>query len=155
MIVATLGGLVSAERVTANILKQCKEMVTNTTSELEEHLQKIDSRGQIPSSQGARTSGEDVIEREKVQEERTASNALPSCTQASEQVDKVHVNVFEDVSAAQDADQVIVATLEDLISAKQVTAGIGATHVRCCPAAALAGSRHYWSCSSRESSAAE
>ena len=61
----------------------------------------------------------------KHKRKRTASNALPSCTQASEQVDKVHL--FEDVSAAQGADQVIAAMLGDLISAKHVTAGIGAT----------------------------
>ena len=36
-------------------------------------------------------------------------------------------NVFEDVSAAQDAHQVIAATFGDLISAKRVTAGVGAT----------------------------
>jgi hypothetical protein len=49
------------------------------------------------------------------------------CAQASEHVDKVRTNVFEDVSAAQDAHQLIVSTFGDLISAKQVTAGAGAT----------------------------
>jgi len=63
-----------------------------------------------------------------VQEEKDSiKQCLDICAQASEQMDKVHVNVFEDVSAAQDADQVIVATLGDLISAKRVTAGVGAT----------------------------
>jgi hypothetical protein len=44
----------------------------------------------------------------------------------SKQVDKVQTNVFEDVSAAQGALQVIVATSGDLVSAKRVTAEVRA-----------------------------
>jgi len=55
-------------------------------------------------------------------EMKSIKQCLAVCVQASEQVDSVRTNVFEDVSAAQDAHQVIVATLGDLISARQVTA---------------------------------
>ena len=112
----------------ASFFKQCKEMLTKTTSELEEHIQKSDSGRQNPSSQGARTLDEDEIEREKVQEEKDSiRQCLTICAQASEQVDKVHISMFKDVSAAQDADQAIIATLGDLISVKRATAGVGAT----------------------------
>jgi hypothetical protein len=43
---------------------------------------------------------------------------------------KSKTTVFEDVSAAQVAHQVIVATLGDVISAKRVVAGVGATPVQ-------------------------
>lgn len=52
---------------------------------------------------------------------------LSHLRQASEQADEVRTNIFEDVSAAQDAHQLIVATLGDLISAKRVTAGVRST----------------------------
>lgn len=84
-------------------LKECQEMVTKTTSDLEEHLEEIDNKLQAISLRGARILGEDTVER----------------------VDQARTNVFEDVSAAQDAHQVIAATLGDLISAKRVTAGLG------------------------------
>ena len=73
-------------------------------------------------------SDDDAAERERVQEERDSTKqCLTICAQASEHVGQVRTIVFEDVSAAQGAHQVIVATFRDLISAKRVTAGVGAT----------------------------
>ena len=55
-------------------------------------------------------SDEDAAERKQVQEEwDSTKQCLTICAQASEHVDQVRTNVFEDVSAAQDAHQVIVA----------------------------------------------
>jgi Fungal N-terminal domain of STAND proteins len=116
--------------VTADVLKEYKEILTNTTSDLEEHLQEIDNRLQTLSLQGSSMTDEDVTERERVQEEKDSTKkCLAICTQASEHADQVKTNVFEDVSAAKDAHQVIVSTLGDLISAKRVTAGVGATQL--------------------------
>ena len=47
--------------------------------------------------------------------------------QASERVNEVRTNIFEEVSAARDAHQVIISTVGDLISARRVTAEVGAT----------------------------
>jgi hypothetical protein len=127
-IVAALRGLTPAKRVTANVLKECKEMLINTTSQLEERLQKLDTRLQNPFLRGAEMSDEIEAERERVQEEKDSiKQCLSICAQASEQVDKVQTNVFEDVSSAQEAHQVIVSTLGDLISATRVSAGVRAT----------------------------
>jgi hypothetical protein len=52
---------------------------------------------------------------------------LAICTQASRQADQVRTNVFEDVVAARNTHQLIVATLGDLVSAKRITTGLGAT----------------------------
>ena len=73
-------------------------------------------------------SGEHAAEQERLQEEKdSVKQCLAICSQASEQVGQVRTNVFEDVSTAQDAHQVAVATLGDLISARRVTAGVGST----------------------------
>jgi Fungal N-terminal domain of STAND proteins len=124
--VTTLGGLVSAKRVTANVLGDFQEKLARTTSDLEGHLQDIDNRLQPFQSPGARIGGE--AERQQVQEEmESIKQCLAICAQASEQTEQVRTNDLEDISAAQDAHQLIVATLGDLISAKRVTAGLAAT----------------------------
>jgi hypothetical protein len=123
VIVATLGDYMSARQVTTSVLKECKQRLTNTTSELEENLRKINNRLQNFSSRGARMSGEHAAEQERIQEEKESiKQCLAVCAQASEQVDKDRINVVEDVSSAQDAHQVVVATLGDLISAKRINA---------------------------------
>jgi conjugal transfer/entry exclusion protein len=125
--ISTLGGLIPAKRVTAKVLEEFQDRLTSTTSELNENLQKINIRLQRLSSSGTRVLEEDTTERKRVQEEiDSIKQCLAICTQASEKADHVRTNVFEDVSAAKDAHQLIISTLGDLILAKQVTAGLGA-----------------------------
>jgi hypothetical protein len=129
-IVATLRGLTPAKRVTTNFFKECKEMLTHTISELEENLRKIDNKLQNHSLQGAGMSDEVAAERERVQEEsESIKQCLSICAQASEQAAEARINIFEDVSSAQEANQVVVATLGDLISARRVNAGVRATQL--------------------------
>lgn len=105
--------------VTANVLKECKEIIRNTTSDLEEHLQEIDTRLQILCLRGARISDEDRTKRELVQEQKDSTRqCLDICAQVSEHIDQVQLNIFEDVSATQDTQQMIVATPGSLVSAK-------------------------------------
>jgi hypothetical protein len=122
--VTRLRGLTSAKQVTANVLKECKERLTDTTLGLERHLQEVENRLRTVSSQGASISGEDAAERERVQEEKESiKQCLSICAEASQQVKEPRTNVFGEVSAGIDSHQVIVATLGDLISAIRVTAG--------------------------------
>lgn len=124
--VTAVAGLVSAKKVTATALEELQERLTKTTSNLEQHLQDIDNRLRNFSTPAARIFG--GTERGRVQAEKESiEQCLAICTQASEQADQFRTNVFEDVSAARDAQQLIVATLGDLISAKRVTAEISAT----------------------------
>jgi hypothetical protein len=124
--VARLGELISAKRVTASTLQELQEKLTNTTSNLEQHLQDIDKRLRSLSSTGSRIFGGD--ERDQVQAEKESiKQCLAICAQASEQADQFRINVFEDVSATKDAHQLIDATLGDLISVKRVTAELVAT----------------------------
>jgi hypothetical protein len=46
--------------------------------------------------------------------------------EASHEVNHPRTNVFEGLSAADYADQVFISTNKDLVSAKQITAGVGA-----------------------------
>jgi hypothetical protein len=125
--ISTLGGLIPAKRVTAKVLEEFQDKLTATTSDLEEHLQKINNRLQRLSSPGTRILGEDTIERKRVQEEiDSIKQCLAICAQASEKADQVRTNVFEEVSAAKDAHQLMISTVGDLILAKRVTAGLGA-----------------------------
>jgi hypothetical protein len=125
--ISTRGGLIPAKRVTAKVLEEFQDKLTATTSDLNENLQKINIRLQRHPSPGARILDEDTAERKRLQEEfDSIKQCLAICTQASEKADQVRTNVFEDVSAAKDAHQLIISTLGDLVLAKQVTAGLGA-----------------------------
>jgi len=125
--ISIFGGLIPAKRVTAKVLEEFQDKLTATTSNLQEHLQKINNRLQRLSSPGTRMLGEDTAERKRVQEEiDSIKQCLAICAQASKKADQVRTNVFEEVAAAKDAHQLIISTLGDLVLAKQVTAGLGA-----------------------------
>ncbi|KAH6670193.1 hypothetical protein B0J14DRAFT_672038 [Halenospora varia] len=89
-------GLMLSKRATANALQECEDALTNATVDLEENIQGINSRLQTLFVREAGMLVEDAM---------------------------VRTNVFKDVSAAQDAHQVIVSP-GNLISATRVTAGI-------------------------------
>jgi hypothetical protein len=59
-----------------------------------------------------------------MEEIKSVKQCLDICSNAAEQTAQTRMNVFEDVSMADDGHQVIVATSGDLISAKRI--GIGA-----------------------------
>jgi conjugal transfer/entry exclusion protein len=114
--------------VTVNVLEEYKDIITNTTSKLEKHLQEIDNKLQPFSLQGTRTSDKDRAERTQLREKTDSTKqCLRICAQVSEHINRVQPNTFEDISRAQDAHQVVAATLKDLISARRVTAQAGST----------------------------
>jgi hypothetical protein len=127
MMVAMLRDLTPAKQVTTHSFKECKEILTKTTSKLEEQLRKIDNRLQNHSLQGTRMLGEVAAERERVQEEsESIKQCLSICAQASEEANKVRTNVFEDISAAEESNQVVISTIGDLIFARRVSAAANA-----------------------------
>ncbi len=108
--------------VTIDVLKQYKGMITNTTSDLEEHLQEIDDKLQNLSSQGARVSDEDAAEREQIQQEMDSTKqCLSICAQVSEHMDQVQPSAFGATHKAPNTHQVIIATLEGYVSARRAT----------------------------------
>lgn len=116
---------ISARLVTANTLKECKKRLTNTTSQLEQHLQDINNRLQNVSSQGLMmTPNVQAADQRGIQEEiDSIKQCLAICAQASQQADQGRTHVFEDISMAEDGHQLIVVTLGELIAARRITAG--------------------------------
>jgi hypothetical protein len=124
IVVGRLNGLISARRITAGVLNECKERLTSTTTDLERHLREIENRLQTITSQRASILGTDAAEQRRVQEEKESTEqCLSICAEASQHIKDPRTNVFGDVTAGEDSHQVIVATLGDLVSAKRVTAG--------------------------------
>lgn len=114
-----LGGLPSARLIMVNTFKACKERLSDTTIQLEGHLQDLDNRLQNLS-----LPNEQATEQERIKEElNSIKQCLAICAQASTQANKERMNVFEDVSIADDGHQVLVSTIGDLILARRVAAG--------------------------------
>jgi hypothetical protein len=111
-----------------NAIQEFKEILANTTTNLEEHLQNLDDKLEALSIPESSTVDEEIAEKGRIAEEIDSIRmCLLVCNHAAKHILEVRTNVFEDVSAAEDADQIIVSTFGDLISAKRVTAGVGAT----------------------------
>ena len=122
-IVATIGNRIWATRVTSKALNHCQEWLNNTSAELNAHLREADSRFKHIQSQRAGPSSGNASDRAKMREEKDSiEQCLAVCAQATEKADQVRTNIFEDVSAADDAQQVITS-LGDLITARRVTVG--------------------------------
>jgi Sec-independent protein translocase protein TatA len=85
--------------VTTKVLKEYKDMIKNTTADLEEHLQEIDKKLQTLSLHGAPISDAEAAERQQIQEEWDSTHqCLDICAQVSAHIEKVQVNFFENIS---------------------------------------------------------
>lgn len=119
-----LNGLL-ASQFTTDGLQRCKDAMGGTASTLEKHLHEIERLLQASSTK-AKTS--QTIEQTRILEEiNSIKQCLNICSNAAEQTAQTRMNVFEDVSMADDGHQVIVATLGDLISAKRIVVGARST----------------------------
>jgi Fungal N-terminal domain of STAND proteins len=108
--------------VTVAVLKEYKEMIANTTSDLEEHLQKIDNKLQSFSLQGARISDEGTAERQQMQEERDSiQQCLGICAKVLTHIDHLQPIVLGNISTPSATYQGPVTTLSDLTPARTVT----------------------------------
>lgn len=118
-----LGGITLARLTTSNTLDDCKRGLGVTSSQLKTQLDDLNNRI-AKLSQRDETVEEHAPGKQSMKDElESIKQCLAICTQATEQVAKERINVFEDVEMADDGQQVIVATLGDLISAKRITVG--------------------------------
>jgi len=109
--------------VTANVLKEYKDLITNTTSDLEEHLQEIENKLQSLSSQGARISENEKADLKEIQQEKDSTKqCLVICAEVSEHVEKYRFKLLEDISAPPNTHQVLINRIDGLRSSKQDTA---------------------------------
>ena len=108
--------------VTASVLKEYKEVITNTTADLEEHLQEIDKKLHSLSLHSGAISDEDAAERQQIQEERDSTQqCLGICAQVSTHIDQVHPNATNNTSIPLAGYQQPVVTFSGLLSARETT----------------------------------
>jgi predicted nucleic acid-binding Zn-ribbon protein len=105
-----------------DVLKEYKEILSNTTSDLEDHLQEIERKLKYLPLRDT-ILNEEVVERDQIRVERESTmQCLIICAQVSKQVNQLRPNVFEDLTVAKGSHQADVARLGGLISAKRATA---------------------------------
>ena len=109
--------------VTVKFLTEFKEIISNTTSDLNEHLQAIDTKLHALFLQGPRLSDKDAVERRRIQEEKdSAQQCLSICTQVYTHIDQVQSSsAFESISTPQDSYQASLNTLSSPASARMFT----------------------------------
>ena len=132
-IISTPRDYVPATGIADKMFKEWKEGLPETTSKLKIHFQEINHRLEKLPSGGIVSSSDYKTELARIQAQMDSmKQCLAICAQASAQAESEPINVFEDVSAAQGAHQV-VASAKELISAKHVTAAARSTQwlVRC------------------------
>ena len=108
----------SAEQLTSDFLQQCRSGLGDHTSQLERRLRDLESQiSKFP--QEDRGMSKQLSERSKIQEEiQSTKQCLKICNDAGRPTGLNRINIFEDVTIADNGDQIIVSTLGDLISAE-------------------------------------
>jgi hypothetical protein len=122
--VTTLDGLLSAQLATDTALAKCKTTLEVTSTQLEKRLQDLDasSRKQTGNESVVSEIDDDELQRSQSDYD-SVKKALEVCSEASERATELRINQFEDVTMAEDGNQIIVSTIGDLISAKRINAG--------------------------------
>ncbi|EEP83062.1 predicted protein [Uncinocarpus reesii 1704] len=114
----------ASQRATVETLKECKDKLTALSTEIGKRSEELGNRLEKIMSLEVKLSDEDADNMRKVQAERDGlKQCLAICNEVSAQTQGLRMNVFEDVISADDAHQLIVSTLGDLISAKRITTG--------------------------------
>jgi hypothetical protein len=112
-----------ARQIAQNSLTSCLQNVNAASARLQEHLKNLEAS--LQSTSDPTVSGQITCELQKIKEEReTISHCLTICSDASSLSESSRVNIFEDVTSMDDAKQVLVSTIGDLINAKRITTGM-------------------------------
>jgi len=108
--------------VTISVLNDYKQMIGNTSSDLQEHLEDIDAKLKAIQSQGLAISPQDATERQWIQQEKESTQqCLVICAKVSTHIDEFQHSVFENISTPADGNQGPITSLENLVSAHQTT----------------------------------
>lgn len=114
----------ASQDILANSLQSCRSNIKSANTELMRRLQYLSTRLGSDTVNPARTASFDSSERQRMAEEfESICQCLNICLQASEEAEKVRVNIVEDITTAEDSQQVLVSTVGDLITARRVDAG--------------------------------
>jgi hypothetical protein len=117
--------LTSAQVMTLSTLKECSEKIADTVTRLRGHIGDANDRLQDHTSHSQQGLGADPeIDARRLQGERdSVEQCLVICTQASKRASDERVHVLEDITMAEDGQQVFVSTKGDLFNVKNASAG--------------------------------
>lgn len=119
-------GTIPARLTTSNTLENCKQGLGVASSQLKMQLDDLNKRmGKLSQHDGI--TDEQSPDIQSMKEELESIRQCLAISKAAEQSAQERRFVFEDIGTTDDAHQVIVATLGDLISARRVTAGARST----------------------------
>lgn len=114
---------VSANRILVDGCEDWKGAVTRTVAQLEDHFFRV-YNAPLMSSVSEGDSAGDAAEEDQTQElDDSMRDCQKICATAVERVQEARTNIVEDMSAAPDAFQVVVATFGDLLTVRRVKAG--------------------------------
>lgn len=121
---ASGSGPLASQDILANSLQSCRSNIKLANTELMRRLQYLSTRLDSDTVDPARAASSDPSETQRMAEEfESIRQCLNICMQASEEAEKVRVNIVEDITTAEDSRQVLVSTVGDLITARRVDAG--------------------------------
>jgi len=116
--------------VTAAAVQEFKVLLENTKADLTQDLEWFQEQLKALRILDRDTKDQHTAKMDRIAQEMESIKAcLTVCVQASKHIETMRSNVFEDISAAQHAYQVIASTLGEVISAKRVTAESGAIQI--------------------------
>lgn len=120
---------VSANRILVDGCEDWKGAVTRTATQLQDHFFKVNSTP-LTSAVCESDSGRDATTDDRAQDlDDSMRDCQKICAKAAERVEEARTNIVEDMSAAPDAFQVVVATLGDLLTVRRVKAGERAVQI--------------------------
>jgi hypothetical protein len=112
----------SVADTTNDLLVDFKQKLSMNTQDLKSRLLELEN--QLQSQNGQNTSPRDKATLRAMKEERDSiDQCLKICADASDLTVTARTNVYENVASADNAHQLVVSTIGELISAKHVTTG--------------------------------
>lgn len=111
-----------AETATNDLLMGFKNKLSSNANDLQVRLQELEDRLRKFSKES--NDQQELSLLQAMKEERDSiTQCLEICTDASELAATVRTNVYEDVTSADNAHQLVVSTIGDLISARHIMTG--------------------------------
>ncbi|KAL2815326.1 hypothetical protein BJX63DRAFT_164281 [Aspergillus granulosus] len=112
-----------ARQIAQNSLTSCLQNMNAASARLQEHLNQLEAS--LKSTGNPPASYQVTCELQRIKEEReTISHCLNICSDASSLSESTRMNIFEDISSLDDAQQVMVSTIGELLNAKRITTGM-------------------------------
>lgn len=122
--IATMdAAMLSVQKDTEQVLGRCKDNLSGLLSQLQNRLEDIAQRQHTLFPQRTAYETCDTDEQSIQEEIESIKQSLKICEEASQEAQPNRTNVFEDISMADDGQQILISTFGDLICARKITAG--------------------------------